>query len=118
MWPFKRRIKQIPRELDLQFEGTVKRIQFSVPAGFKMTVEQNGKETVWWVPNDLGNRHCNFIREWMISGGFPEDPDYPRLPTTLGVLNSTWLNIGKALVGLATVAAALVGIATLFGFKL
>ena len=70
--------KPVPREVNASFEGCeVKRIQFNPSGGFKVTALQlhNGQEVVWWVPNDPDNRHCQFIREWICKGGFPEDPD-------------------------------------------
>lgn len=111
---FKKKLKPAPRELDLEFEGRVKRIQFNPGGGFKMTVDENGTLREWWVPNDMGNRHCQFIRQWICDGGFPEDADPVPTPKTFGLHPSTWQKIGGAIVvGAAVVTAGAAVIAAL-----
>lgn len=106
MWPFRKRLKPPPRDLDLSFEGTVKRIQFNSSGGFKMTVEREGKTQEWWVPNDPGNRHCQFIRQWICDGGFPEDADPIAIPRFLGVTLVGWRRIEAGLFLFATIFIA------------
>lgn len=83
---FSRRPKPVPRTIDATFDGaSVERIQFAGSGqGFKVTIRQDGKINYWWVPNDLANRHCDFIRRWMADGGFPEDADQPVIRKFLG----------------------------------
>src|SRR5712692_8687794 len=97
---FSRKRKTVPREISGSFDGCeIKRIQFNHSGGFKVTALQlqNGQELVWWVPNDPGNRHCQFVREWICKGGFPEDPDPVREPRFLWIPNRSWAVIGQAL---------------------
>lgn len=103
---FKKKLKPAPRELDLQFEGQVKRIQFNPHGGFKMTVLVNDATQEWWVPNDPGNRHCQFIRQWICEGGFPEDPDPQPIPKLLGIQMGTWQRTGTVLLIAAAVVTA------------
>lgn len=103
---FKKKLKPAPTELDLEFEGRVKRIQFNPGGGFKMTVDENGTLREWWVPNDPGNRHCQFIRQWMCDGGFPEDPDLVPTTKTFGLHPSTWQRIGAIILILAAAVTA------------
>lgn len=108
LWRNRKKYSQTPGDLDLDFEGTVKRIQFNPPGGFKMTVVQSGKTIELWVPNDPGNRHCQFIRQWICDGGFPEDADYTPPLKVLGLQPGIWRLIGEIIVGAAAVAAVLV----------
>ncbi|EGQ8079921.1 hypothetical protein G5G45_004369 [Vibrio vulnificus] len=106
---FGKKLKPVPREVNEKFEGLeVKRVQFNYSGGFKMTCWNpiKSKEEIWWVPNDLGNRHCKFIHKWIQDGGFPEDADIIEPPKVLFLPHSTWSNIGKLTVILSGVAAA------------
>lgn len=110
---FRKKLAQAPRELDLEFEGRVRRIQFNPPGGFKMTVIVNGAEQVWCVPNDPGNRHCQFIRQWISDGGFPEDADPPQVPKVFGVRTETWQRFAHVSLTIAAVVGAGAAVAAL-----
>lgn len=108
---WRKKLKEVPREVNAEFEGwNVQRIQFSPGGGFKVTAKQNDKEIVWWVPNDPGNRHCQFVRKWMCQGGFPEDPDPLIAPKFLGMKHHTWALLGKVVVVIGTGLAGIAGI--------